>query len=188
MNTALQVAGEKYAEHWHNGTPSVGAMDPSKSFVSDSRTPAYFQSEWQLGEWQEWLNASLQIYPKHRAMVESVVLHDRMPADIARMITGRADEKTGVAIVMDRLICGLGDLAQHYVRSTRRTWRGDDPLCRKPAGATTPFFEMSGMVGGPWGRRRLTLSAHLAAHAFKHHVYPPDTLTRDPGRRAFVFA
>jgi hypothetical protein len=43
-----------------------------------------------------------------------------------------------------------------------------------------------------WLRRsrdvRLTLSAHTATHALKHHLEPPHALTRDPRRRAFVFA
>jgi len=35
---------------------------------------------------------------------------------------------------------------------------------------------------------RLTLSAHTATHALKHHLDPTEALTRDARRRAFVFA
>lgn len=114
INMALRAAGEKYAELWMEGTPSLGAMDMSKHFISDARVPAYFQTERQLSKWQEWLDASLKVYPKHRAVVEAVVLHDSEPSAIARLITGRADKQSGVAIVLDRLICGLGDLAMHF--------------------------------------------------------------------------
>ena len=114
LNMALRAAGEKYGEHWHNGTPTLGAMDPSKPFISDSRVPAFFQNEWQLSEWQLWLAASLKVYPKHRAMVEAVVLHDREPTDIYQAMTVHIGQARGVAVVLERLTCGLGDIAMHF--------------------------------------------------------------------------
>jgi hypothetical protein len=114
MNMALRAAGEKYAEHWHNGTPTLGAMDPSKPFISDSRVPAHWQNEWQLGEWQLWLQASLVVYPVHRATVDAVVLHDRSPSDIARHVTRYTKVDSGVAVVIERLTCGLAELAMHF--------------------------------------------------------------------------
>jgi hypothetical protein len=134
LNMALEAAGERYAEHWHNGTPAFSALDPAKPVVSSSRLPAFFASEWQLSQWQEWLAASLKLYPEHRAVVECVVLHDRDPATIARELTGRADKQTGVAVVLDRLVCGLRDLARHYGMVEKGG--GGGGRSHRPGGAT----------------------------------------------------
>jgi hypothetical protein len=114
-NKALFEAGERYAELYKDGTPTLGAMDPSKPFISDSRVPAFFQNEWQLTQWQAYGAAAKKIWPvKHQIVVDYVVVEDGELETIMRRVSELTNVKKGVAVALHCLKEGLADLALHF--------------------------------------------------------------------------
>ena len=115
LNMALKVAGDRYYQLWFNGTPSLCAMDPSRPVVSGGGGPSsLWSTERRLHSYSVWLAASLRVYPKHRAVVDGVTLHEREPVELGRVASGCVDVGRATAVALDHLRLGLWEIANHF--------------------------------------------------------------------------
>jgi hypothetical protein len=112
LNGLLLKAGERYFMHWSLGyRVGVGAQDMNRVVVSGSVPAGLSAAESAVYHARQYQQASRCLGPMLSAAVDAIVLNEEPVESVGRRISGYNARVQAIAAAMDRLRCGLTQLA-----------------------------------------------------------------------------
>lgn len=116
MNRILGAAGFRFRDlNYMAGLETLKAMDPSKGFTTKSSdTGGLFGSELRCERYKEWDAAVSCLSQLAGRAVDQIVVQDRQPVEVGRVVSVYRDEKLAVAVALHELRTGLRQLARHF--------------------------------------------------------------------------